>query len=123
MQTVLIVLHVVLSVSIIVLVLLQRGKGADAGAALGGGGGGSSASLFGARGSANFLSRSTSILATAFFLTSLALAYFATNHSEVTSVVDTLAPAVQQQTDSVQQDDVPVLPQESSSDMPAPAAE
>jgi len=69
--------------------MLQRGKGADAGAALGGGGGGgggASASVFGARGAANFLSRTTAILAAAFFSTSLALAYFSANQQSATSL-------------------------------------
>jgi preprotein translocase subunit SecG len=55
------------------LVLVQHGKGADMGAAFGSGGSGS---LFGASGSANFLSRSTAVLATVFFVCTLALAYF-----------------------------------------------
>ena len=74
--TVVIVLHVLLALAIIGLVLLQHGKGADMGSGFGGG---SSASLFGATGSANFLSRTTAVLATIFFLSSLGLAYFATN--------------------------------------------
>jgi preprotein translocase subunit SecG len=61
---------------IIGLVLLQHGKGADMGSGFGGG---ASGSLFGATGSANFLSRATAVLATLFFLTSLGLAYLATN--------------------------------------------
>lgn len=69
-------LHVVVALVIIGLVLLQHGKGADMGSGFGGG---SSGSLFGATGSANFLSRATAVLATLFFLTSLALAYLATN--------------------------------------------
>jgi preprotein translocase subunit SecG len=73
---VLIVVHVVIALAIIGLVLLQHGKGADMGSGFGGG---ASASLFGATGSANFLSRTTAVLATIFFLLSLALAYFATN--------------------------------------------
>lgn len=72
---VLIVTHVVVALSIIGLVLLQHGKGADMGSGFGGG---ASSSLFGATGSANFLSRITAVLATAFFLLSLALAYVAT---------------------------------------------
>ncbi len=68
--------HVVVALAIIGLVLLQHGKGADVGASFGGG---SSGSLFGATGSANFLSRATAILATIFFLTSLGLAYLATH--------------------------------------------
>ena len=73
---VLIITHVVVALAIIGLVLLQHGKGADMGSGFGGG---ASASLFGATGSANFLSRTTAVLATIFFLLSLGLAYFATN--------------------------------------------
>ena len=69
-------IHVVAALGIIGLVLIQHGKGADMGAAFGGG---SSGSLFGATGSANFLSRATAILATIFFLTSLGMAYVATH--------------------------------------------
>jgi preprotein translocase subunit SecG len=68
--------HVLVALVIIGLVLLQHGKGADMGSGFGGG---SSGSLFGATGSANFLSRATAVLATVFFLTSLGLAYLATN--------------------------------------------
>src|SRR5436190_9931486 len=77
---VLIVLHVIVALGIIGLVLLQHGKGADMGSGFGGG---ASSSLFGATGSANFLSRATAILATIFFLTSLGLAYLATNKPKV----------------------------------------
>jgi preprotein translocase subunit SecG len=72
---VVVVLHVVVALAIIGLVLLQHGKGADMGSGFGGG---ASSSLFGATGSANFLSRMTAVLATIFFLSSLGLAYFAT---------------------------------------------
>jgi preprotein translocase subunit SecG len=72
---VLIVFHVLMALAIIGLVLLQHGKGADMGSGFGGG---ASGSLFGATGSANFLSRTTAVLATLFFLLSLALAYVAT---------------------------------------------
>ena len=74
--TLIIVAHVLIALAIIGLVLLQHGKGADMGSGFGGG---SSGSLFGATGSANFLSRATAVLATIFFLTSLGLAYLATN--------------------------------------------
>jgi preprotein translocase subunit SecG len=72
LTTLLIVVQVVCAISIIILVLLQHGKGADMGAAFGGG---ASGSLFGATGSANFLSRSTAVVATVFFLATLGLAY------------------------------------------------
>ncbi|MGR8979903.1 MAG: preprotein translocase subunit SecG [Gammaproteobacteria bacterium] len=71
MYQVIIVIHVLLGLGIIGLVLMQQGKGADAGAAFGAG---ASGSVFGAQGAASFLSRSTAILATLFFLTSLGLA-------------------------------------------------
>ena len=73
--------HILVGVSVIGLVLLQHGKGADMGAAFGSG---ASGSLFGASGSANFLSRTTGVLAAVFFLTSLGLAYLA-NSRPVTS--------------------------------------
>jgi preprotein translocase subunit SecG len=68
------VVHLIAAMAIIGLVLLQHGKGADMGAAFGSG---ASGSLFGATGSANFLSRTTAILAAVFFVTSLTLAYLA----------------------------------------------
>jgi len=75
LTTVLIVLHILTALVIIGLVLLQHGKGADMGSGFGGG---ASGSLFGATGSANFLSRATAVLAAIFFTLSLALAYVAT---------------------------------------------
>jgi preprotein translocase subunit SecG len=71
MYQVIIVIHVLLGLGVIGLVLMQQGKGADAGAAFGSG---SAGSVFGAQGAASFLSRSTAILASLFFSTSLALA-------------------------------------------------
>lgn len=74
---------------VIVLVLLQHGKGADMGAAFGSG---SSGSLFGASGSANFLSRTTGVLAAIFFMTSLGLTYLSTNRNESGGVMDKAVP-------------------------------
>ena len=79
-----IVVHVLVALAVIGLVLLQHGKGADMGSGFGGG---SSGSLFGASGSANFLSRATAILATVFFLTSLGLGYLATHKPKAGSGV------------------------------------
>ena len=87
LSNILLVFHLIIAVAIVALVLLQQGKGADAGAAFGGGGGGSSQSLFGAAGSANFLSRTTSIAVTAFFITSLSLAYTYSRQDGSTSVI------------------------------------
>ncbi len=86
----LLIVHVILSVSLVTLVLLQHGKGADAGAAFGSG---ASATVFGARGSANFLSRTTAVLATMFFATSLALAYLYSNPQQPKSVTQQALPA------------------------------
>ncbi|WOE30613.1 MULTISPECIES: preprotein translocase subunit SecG [unclassified Acinetobacter] len=74
MQTFVLVVHIILAVLIIGLILIQHGKGADAGASFGGGG---AATVFGADGSANFLTRATAILTALFFVTSLTLAVFA----------------------------------------------
>lgn len=71
--TILLVVQLLSALAMIGLILVQHGKGADAGAAFGGGG---SASLFGATGGANFLSRTTAVLATVFLTSTLALAYF-----------------------------------------------
>ena len=82
--TIILVVHVLAAVGIVGLVLVQHGKGADMGAAFGSG---ASGSLFGATGSANFLSRTTAILAVVFFVTSLALAYIASNKPKTTGGV------------------------------------
>jgi preprotein translocase subunit SecG len=89
-HSILLIAHVVISAFIIGLVLLQRGKGADAGAAFGSG---ASGTVFGAKGSANFLSRSTAGLATLFFVTSLGLAYLGAQRPVATSLMDEQTPA------------------------------
>ena len=70
-NSLLLVFHVITAIIIVVLILLQKGKGADMGSAFGAG---ASGTMFGSKGSANFLSRSTAVLATIFFITSLTLA-------------------------------------------------
>ena len=85
METVLVVVHLFLAIGLVGLVLIQHGKGADMGAAFGSG---ASASVFGSAGAGNFLSRATGILAALFFVTSLALAYFAMQTGERESVMD-----------------------------------
>ena len=86
LQTLTIVLHVLIGAAIVGLVLLQRGKGADAGAGFGSG---ASGTVFGARGSASFLSRTTAILAALFMVTSLTLAYLGGHRvAAPTSVID-----------------------------------
>jgi len=91
MHTFLLIIHVMLAVSLIVLVLIQHGKGADAGAAFGSG---ASATVFGSRGSASFLTRATAVLAALFFVTSLSLAYLAGQVTKTKSVTEIVpAPA------------------------------
>jgi len=90
LHTIVLVVHVLVGAMIVALVLLQRGKGADAGAAFGAG---ASGTVFGAKGSANFLSRSTAALATVFFCTSLGLAYLGTQRKAPESLLDTVVPA------------------------------
>ncbi|MCP5421078.1 MAG: preprotein translocase subunit SecG [Gammaproteobacteria bacterium] len=84
MYTIVLLLHVIIAIALIALVLLQQGRGAEAGAAFGSG---ASATVFGARGSASFLTRVTAGLATGFFVTSLVLAYFASQTATPTSVI------------------------------------
>jgi len=76
--------QVLLSVSLIALVLMQHGKGADAGAAFGSG---ASASVFGARGSGNFLSKATGVIAALFFIVCMSLAYVSSNREAPGSVI------------------------------------
>ena len=94
MRDIILVIDVVAAMGLVGLVLLQQGKGADIGAAFGSG---ASQTLFGSRGSANFLTRTTAILATVFFLSNLGLAWLyaqhATTPTSVTKSVVTEQPA------------------------------
>jgi len=80
--TIILAVQMLTAVTMIGLILIQHGKGADMGAAFGSG---ASGSLFGASGSANFLSRTTAVLASVFFVCTLALAYFGNLHTAPTS--------------------------------------
>jgi len=90
MHVILVVVLVLLAVSLVVLVLLQRGKGADIGAAFGSG---ASQTVFGAQGSASFLTRTTGVIATLFFLTCLGLAYLSGHEKHPQSIMETLGTA------------------------------
>jgi preprotein translocase subunit SecG len=105
MHLVILVVHVIVALSLIGFILIQHGKGADAGAAALGGGGASS-SLFGSQGSASFLSRSSAVLATVFFITSLTLAYF----SGATDRVDSVTQLETTQSVETNPADLPDLP-------------
>jgi preprotein translocase subunit SecG len=88
LHSIVLIAHVLIAATIIGLVLLQRGKGAEAGAAFGAG---ASGTVFGAKGSANFLSRTTAVMATLFFVTSLSLAYLGSQRVAPTSLLEEAA--------------------------------
>lgn len=128
MQALALIVHVALAIGVIGLVLIQHGKGADAGAAFGSG---ASSTVFGARGSASFLTRVTTGLAAAFFGTSLILFYLAAHRDGgISSVTDSLPAAIQEETSTTNTNvdtDLPVAPSvegstttgsESGSDVP-----
>jgi preprotein translocase subunit SecG len=117
MQTIFVVIHLFLALGLVGLILIQHGKGADAGAAFGSG---ASATVFGAKGSASFLTRATAVLATLFFLTSMSLAYFASERREGPNVLESLLRGAETQ---VEETGVPAVPA-TSSDVPvAPTAQ
>ncbi len=89
--------HVIVAALMIGLILIQHGKGADAGAAFGSG---ASGTVFGSKGSGSFLTRSTAMLATAFFITSLALAYLGGNREAPEDIINRLTTDVPVQTTS-----------------------
>ena len=111
-QKAVLIAHTLIALGIIALVLLQRGKGADAGAAFGAG---ASGTVFGARGSGSFFSRATAVLATAFFVSSLTLAYLSSQRSSGPSSLLEEAAVVEEQAEEapVMNEDMPV------SDMPS----
>ena len=111
--SVVLTVHILVALAIIGLVLMQHGKGADMGAAFGSG---ASGSLFGASGSANFLSRATGVLAAVFFATSLTLAYVASTKPKTTGSL--MQEAVQSKTASqpaLAGGGVPLVPSDSAS--------
>lgn len=122
LTTIVTIFHVLLASSLIAIVLLQRGKGAEAGAAFGAG---ASGTVFGSRGSSSFLSRTTAVLATLFFVTSLTLAYLAGQREGPVSVLES-APLTSEDSGEVpelllpdSEGDLPALP---SDDAEPPAA-
>ncbi len=125
LHSLLVTLHLALCVGIVGLVLIQRGKGADAGAGFGAG---ASGTVFGARGSATFFSKATAVIATLFFVTSLALTYVAGKPAEAPkSIVESATtgqPAEQAEMPApagmgLGQDDVPVLDEQAPAEQPA----
>jgi preprotein translocase subunit SecG len=125
LHTIILVAHVLIAALIVGLVLLQRGKGADAGTGFGAG---ASGTVFGARGSATFFSRATAVLATLFFVTSLALAYLSTQRTAPTSLLESGSAAPTSQpapatapppaTNSPPASELPTLPSEPAPEPP-----
>ena len=119
-NSILLVVQVLLSISLITLILIQHGKGADAGAAFGSG---ASATVFGAKGSGNFLSRVTTTVAILFFIVCMSLAYLSSHRN----VPDSVTGSVINQTETSTPDsgDLPPASEtnESSADSDLPPAE
>jgi preprotein translocase subunit SecG len=117
LHTTTVIFHVLIAAAIVGLVLLQRGRGADAGAGFGAG---ASGTVFGARGSASFLSRTTAMLAALFIVTSLSLAYMDGRQPSAapTSVID----RVQQTTQPPAESDLPAVPAQSNESVELPSA-
>ena len=127
LNSMLLVAQVLLSISLIVLILMQHGKGADAGAAFGSG---ASATVFGARGSGNFLSRATTIIAILFFIVCLSLAYISSNRVAPDGVTGSvtaqeLEPALAPEEGAMQAGDMPSADtaDETAADSDLPPAE
>lgn len=106
-EQIILVLHVLTALAIIGLILLQQGKGADMGASFGGG---ASQTVFGAAGGGSILTKSTALLATLFFATSLGLAIFAKEKAISAGMVDVPVPVVQEVPAIDQGNDVPAIP-------------
>ena len=105
-QKAVLIAHTLIALGIIALVLLQRGKGADAGAAFGAG---ASGTVFGSRGSGSFFSRATAVLATAFFATSLTLAYLSSQRVSTDESLIDPGLAVEEQAEAMPEDASPAV--------------
>lgn len=118
LYSILVAVDVLLAIGIIGLVLIQHGKGADVGAAFGSG---ASGTVFGARGSATFLTRATAILATLFFANSLLLAYLATHRPVTESVIDQSVQVIEEVVEVPAEESLPQVqpvPESAVSDLP-----
>jgi len=112
MQEVVLIVHLLAAAGLVGLILIQQGKGADMGAAFGSG---ASGTVFGSQGAGSFITRSTAILATTFFVTSLALAFFSgqvVSTKSVTESIVTMPAAVVAEQKPVAED-LPQVPAES----------
>jgi preprotein translocase subunit SecG len=119
MQTLLTVFHIFLAVGLVGLILIQHGKGADMGAAFGSG---ASGTVFGAKGSASFLTRTTAILATLFFVTSIAMGYYATQREAPKGVMEGFGATQEAPATEPGSSDIPPVTVDGQSGVPAPAS-
>jgi preprotein translocase subunit SecG len=113
MEKIFFIVHIVVCISLVGLILIQQGKGAETGASFGSG---ASQTVFGSQGSANFITRSTAVMAAVFFITCLTLGYFAFQRQKE-SRIDNLMPQIEQQSavkkaaeKPVVDSDIPELP-------------
>ena len=116
METIVLIVHVLVAAGVIGLILIQQGKGAEAGASFGSG---ASQTVFGSQGSASFLSRTTAVLATVFFLTSFGLAMMARQKADAVSGAGVPAVVVEETVVG----DAPISAEKSAVDIDAPVIE
>ena len=113
-NSVLLIVQVILSICLIVLVLMQHGKGADAGAAFGSG---ASSTVFGSKGSGSFLSTTTAVIATLFFVVCMSLAYVTSHRSSADSIMQSVTAIGTEEVQEVTQAESDLPPADSSSDV------
>ena len=119
MYTILIIVQVLIAIGLVVLILLQHGKGADAGAAFGSG---ASSTVFGSQGSSSFLTRTTAVLATLFFVNSLALSTgFVMGEREPSSIAEQVQSAPAREQAPAGPEDLPPMEEQSQPEAPSPA--
>jgi preprotein translocase subunit SecG len=116
LNSALLIVQVILSICLIVLVLMQHGKGADAGAAFGSG---ASSTVFGSKGSGNFLSKTTAIMATLFFVVCMSLAYLGSHRNDSGSLIQSVTSMGTEEVQSITSVESDLPPVDSSSDVPS----
>jgi preprotein translocase subunit SecG len=114
LNSALLIVQVILSICLIVLVLMQHGKGADAGAAFGSG---ASSTVFGSKGSGNFLSKTTAIMAALFFVVCMALAYMGSHRNDSASLIQSVTSIGTEEVQGVTSVESDLPPADSSSDV------
>ncbi|MFT4606792.1 MAG: preprotein translocase subunit SecG [Urechidicola sp.] len=112
----LLIVQVILSICLIVLVLMQHGKGADAGAAFGSG---ASSTVFGSKGSGNFLSKTTAIMAALFFVVCMSLAYLGSHRNDSGSLIQSVTSMGTEEVQGITSVESDLPPVDSSSDVPS----